>query len=96
MLNNKQIKKLTALANSLKIKYQVGKTGVDQNVIALLDNALKAHELIKVYFNKSTIEKIDNLVEEIVIKTKATLVKKIGHMVILYRPNPKKKNPITL
>lgn len=96
MLTNKQIKKLKALANGSKHKYQIGKSAIDVNVIALLNNALKAHELIKVYFNKSMINEIDRLTEEIVNKTESTLVGKIGHTIILYKTNLNKADHIIL
>ena len=96
MLSNKEKKKLKALANTSKHKYQVGKDKVDNDVITLLNNALKAHELIKIYFNKSIAKEMDELSNEIVKATKAELVTTIGHTIVLYKENKEKKNRIIL
>lgn len=96
MLTNKDIKKLKAIANTSTHKYQVGKSGIDKNVTDLLNNALKAHELIKVYFNKSIVVDIKKFTKDIVKNTNSELVGQIGHMIIIYRPNPDKKNHIVL
>ena len=53
MLSKKQIKYLRGLANTLTAKYQIGKNEITDSTIELLDNALTAHELIKVSLNKS-------------------------------------------
>lgn len=96
MLSNKEKKKLKALANTSKHKYQIGKDKIDSDVIALLNNALKAHELIKVYFNKSIAPEMETLTDEIVKKTNANLVTSIGHSIVLYKENKEKKDRIIL
>ena len=96
MLTNKEKKKLKALANTSKHKYQVGKDKIDNDVITLLNNALKAHELIKIYFNKSIAKEMDELTNEIVNATKAELITTIGHTIVLYKENKEKKNRIIL
>lgn len=96
MLTNKERKKLKALANTSKHKYQIGKNQIDDNVINLLTNALRAHELIKVYFNKSIAKEMDQLTEEIIKKTNANLVTSIGHSIVLYKENKEKKDHIIL
>jgi len=96
MLNKKNIKQLKALSNSIKIRYQIGKEEIDDNVIKLLNNALTAHELIKVYFNKSVADNIDKLSKEIIDKTNSLLVTIIGHTLIIYKANTNKKDRIIL
>jgi len=95
-INNKNKKKLKALANTSIHKYQIGKDEIDNNVINLLLAALKAHELIKVYFNKSVVPNMDKLTNTIVKKTESNLVGTIGHMIILYKENEEKKDRIIL
>lgn len=96
MLTSKQKKQLKSLANTSTHKYQIGKGEVDKNVINLLNSALKAHELIKVYFNKSVAPTMDKLVADIIKGTNAELIATIGHMIIIYKANPEKKNRIVL
>ena len=69
MLSKKQIKYLKGLANTLNAKYQIGKNEITEQTIELLDNALTAHELIKISLNKSVMdykkEIASTLVEEL-------------------------------
>lgn len=95
-ISNKNIKKLKAIANTSNHKYQIGKNEIDDNVIDLLLKALKAHELIKVYFNKAVVPNKDKLTKEIVLKTNSNFVGCIGHMIILYKENKEKKDRIIL
>ena len=96
MITNKERKKLKALANTSKHKYQIGKDKIDDDVITLLNNALKSHELIKIYFNKSIAKEMDELSDEIVKATNAILVTSIGHTIVLYKENKEKKDRIIL
>ncbi|MCQ2752906.1 MAG: YhbY family RNA-binding protein [Bacilli bacterium] len=96
MLTNKNKKQLKALANTSTHKYQIGKGAVDASVVALLNNALKAHELIKVYFNRSITSEMAKLTDEIIIATQCELVTTIGHSIVLYKANPNKKDRIIL
>src|SRR5574344_2466585 len=97
MLDSKQKIALRKIAHSTEIvKCNVGKGNVDKNLLASLENAINAHELIKVVFLKSALEskEMEELVLDISGGLKADVVQEIGHTVILYRPNPKLKNSI--
>ena len=96
MLKNKDIKKLKALANKSNHKYQIGKNKIDNNVIKLINDALKAHELIKIYFNKNIASEIDTLSEIIIKATDSNMVNIIGHCLIIYKENKEKKDKIVL
>ena len=47
-MTGKQRAYLRGLANSIDAKYQIGKGGVDENTIKMVDEALEANELIKI------------------------------------------------
>ena len=95
MLNSKQKMTLRKIAHSSEIvKCNVGKGNVDNTLLQSLENAINAHELIKVVFLKSALEskKMEELVLDISSGIKADVVQEIGHTVILYKANPKLNN----
>ncbi|MCQ2792484.1 MAG: YhbY family RNA-binding protein [Bacilli bacterium] len=96
MLTTKNKKQLKALANTSKHKYQIGKNKIDDDVITLLNNALKAHELIKIYFNKSITGEMKVLIKTIINETNSELVTTIGHSIVIYKENKEKKDRIIL
>ena len=89
VLASYQRKKLRGLANPLRPIIHVGEAGVSDAVLRALDEALLAHELVKVRLfapeNKRATARV------IAEKSGATLCGLVGHTVILYRPNP--ENP---
>ena len=48
MLTPKQKRELKGLASTLKTRYQIGKNEISDTLVAMLDKALTAHELIKI------------------------------------------------
>ncbi len=90
-MTTKQRLYLRKLGQTLATKYQVGKDAVHPELIQLLDLALTKHELIKLHVLKSSQEDAINFLPNLVKTLKAELVQRIGHRVILFRPNP--KNP---
>lgn len=90
MMDTKTKRKLKSLAMTLDINYQIGKQGITNNVLTLLDNALTAHELIKVSVNKSVHDDISTFILDLSSKLHAEVVEKKGYTIVLYRKNPKK------
>jgi len=78
---------LKARAHALEPRVQIGKTGVTDAVVAELDRALKAHELIKVKILAERDER-DTLAEAICQRTDSALVQQVGKVVVLWRPKP--------
>jgi len=91
-LSNAQRAHLRSLANELKPLVQVGKQGVTEGAIRSVDNALEAHELIKVKFlDWQDLKEV--LVDDLVRATRSQLLALIGNTAILYRrqPDPDKR-----
>lgn len=86
ILDSKQRKFLEKLAHDLSPVVIIGGAGLTDGVVAMTDNSLKAHELIKIKFNEYKDEK-QELTQEICEKTEATLVRIIGNVAILFRQN---------
>lgn len=87
MLTKKERLHLKSLANQLKALYQIGKNDIGPNNIALLDNALKARELIKVSVLKSVEEEVKVVAMKIAIQTNSDIIETKGRTFVLYRKN---------
>ena len=94
MLNNKQKKHLRALGNTTKAVVQIGKDGLSPNLIESLDNALRAHELVKISILKSCEAPALELAYDLCAATKSELVQVIGRSILLYRLSEKKLIPL--
>lgn len=89
-LSTKQKQYLKGLAHPLNPLVQVGKEGLSPGLIAMTNQELQQHELIKVKLgSNSGLDKHLSSVE-IAEKTQSSLVQLIGKTIVLYRPNPKK------
>lgn len=78
---------LKGLAHHLKPVVLIGQQGVTPALMASLEEALHAHELIKVKFNDFKEKDMkEALLEDLLRESGAAHVATIGHIVILYRP----------
>jgi RNA-binding protein len=80
-----QRKHLRGLAHALEPVVHVGRSGVTESVLAGVDAALTAHELIKVRLHAPDDKKA--LAAELAEKSGAETCGLVGHTVILYREN---------
>lgn len=88
-MTSKQRAYLRSLANSLDAIFQIGKSGISDNLIKQLDDALEARELIKISTLETAPANAKVLGEEIAKATNSTLVQTIGNKITLYRPRKK-------
>jgi len=88
-LSSHQRKALRGLANPLRAVVYVGEAGVSDAVLRALDEALLAHELVKVRLRAPEDKKAT--ARAIAERSGAALCGLVGHTVILYRPHP--ENP---
>ena len=79
---------LKARAHALEPVVHAGSAGVTDRLIAEVERALTAHELIKV--KVGTDDRADRMAigDEICIRTGATAVHRVGKILILWRPRP--------
>ena len=89
-LSDNQRRHLRGLAHHLKPVVMVGQDGLNPSVLAEVDAALTAHELIKVKVAAADREERAALVAAIAATAGAELVQSIGHVAALFRRNPKK------
>jgi len=96
-ITNRQRRWLKARAHPLRPIVSVGQAGVTESVLAELDGALAHHELLKVKVAAGgDREERDAAIEMLVEASGAELVGRIGNVAVLYRPSPKKRDPIVL
>lgn len=85
MLTGKQRSYLRSLANTIQPIFQVGKGGVNENMIKQFDDALTARELVKASVLKNAFTDTREICEEIAGQTGAEIVQVIGSKFVLYR-----------
>jgi RNA-binding protein len=79
---------LKARAHALEPVVHVGSSGITDRLVAEVDRALTAHELIKIKVNAD--DRADRIAvgDEICARTDATAVHRVGKVLILWRPRP--------
>ncbi|MGJ9381665.1 ribosome assembly RNA-binding protein YhbY [Salipaludibacillus neizhouensis] len=92
MLTGKQKRFLRGEAHHLKPILQVGKGGVNENLIKQADDALEARELIKVSILQNCEEDKEVVAEEIRRGAKAEVVQIIGNTLIFYKESKEQKS----
>ena len=66
----------------------IGKSGVNENVIEEIKRQLKANELVKIKFAKNIARDKDKYIDDIVTQTKAKLIDVRGHVAVIYKKKP--------
>lgn len=89
-LTEQQKRHLRGLGHTLKPVVILGNAGLTENVLAEIDQALTYHELIKVRVNAADREARAGIIEAICEHTKGQPIQTIGHILLLFRRNPKK------
>lgn len=88
MLTGKQRRHLRALAHDLKPLVQVGRGGIDDGLVAAVDQALADHELIKVKVGEAANLDRHEAADSLAARTKSEVAQVLGNTVLLYRPDP--------
>ncbi len=95
MLTGKQKRFLRSKAHHLKPIFQVGKDGVNENMLVQVNEALEKRELIKVTVLQNCLEDKNVVADQLVEGTNAELVQVIGAIIVLYKESEDHKT-ITL
>ena len=91
MLTGKQKRFLRAEAHHLTPIFQVGKGGVNENMLNQIKEALEARELIKVSILQNNLDDKHQVAEDLAAGADAELVQLIGHTVVLYKESRENK-----
>lgn len=92
MLTGKQKRFLRAEAHHLSPIFQVGKGGVNENMITQIKEALEVRELIKVSILQNNLDDKHEVAEDLAAGAGAELVQLIGHTVVLYKESREHKS----
>ncbi|WNF37685.1 ribosome assembly RNA-binding protein YhbY [Bacillaceae bacterium IKA-2] len=91
MLTGKQKRFLRSEANHLNSIFQVGKGGVNENMIKQIAEALEARELIKVSILQNCEIEKGEVAEQLCNEINAELVQMIGRIIVLYKESTENK-----
>ena len=95
MLTKAQKQYLKGLANTLKPLEQIGKGGLNSNIITSVDEVLEAHELCKINILNTCPQETEEIALDLSSATGSDIVSQLGRKIVLYRRNLK-KSTITL
>lgn len=87
-LTNKERAHLKARAHALEPRVQIGQGGLTDRVVAEIDRALKAHELVKVKILDGDRDARQAIGDEICERTDAAFVQRVGKVLVIWRPKP--------
>ena len=91
MLKGKQKRQLRTLAHHLTPIFQVGKSGVNSEMVQGIRDALEKRELLKVSILQNCEEDKDEVAKVLSERTSSELVQVIGHTIVLYKQSSKEK-----
>lgn len=91
MLTGKQKRFLRSKAHHLDPIFQVGKGGVNDNMIKQVQEALEARELVKISVLQNCEEDKETVADTLVKGTGGELVQLIGKIIILYKESKENK-----
>ncbi len=94
MLTGKQKRFLRSKAHHLDPIFQVGKGGVNENMIRQIADALKARELLKISVLQNCEDDKSEIADQLVAGTDAELVQIIGNTIVLYKESVENKQII--
>ena len=66
----------------------IGKNGLNENVIEEIKRQLEDNELVKLKFAKNIARDKDKFIDDIVSQTRAKLIDVRGHVAVIYKKKP--------
>ena len=91
MLTGKQKRFLRAEAHHLTPIFQIGKGGINDQMVKSISEALEARELLKISILNNNDDDREELARELANRTGAELVQLIGRTVVLYKESKNNK-----
>ncbi len=91
MLTSKQRAQLRSMANGYETIFQIGKSGINDQLIRQVDETLEVRELIKLRILETAPEDVRTTADKVAEATGSDVVQVIGSRFILYRKS--KENP---
>jgi RNA-binding protein len=91
MLTSKQRSYLRSLSNTIPAIFQIGRNGIDENVIRQFEEALEARELVKSSVLRNSAYTAREAGNEIAEAVRADVVSVLGSRFVLYKESKDNK-----
>ncbi|MCG7338570.1 ribosome assembly RNA-binding protein YhbY [Staphylococcus sp. ACRSN] len=91
MLTGKQKRFLRSKAHNVDPTFQIGKSGISDNMITQINDTLENRELIKIHVLQNNFEDKNDLAQSLSDATKSDIVQVIGSMIVLYKESKDNK-----
>lgn len=91
MLNSRQRAQLRSMANDYETILQIGKSGIGENTVKQVNDALEARELIKIRVLETCPQSSREAADLLASETNSEVVRVIGSRFILYRESKDNK-----
>ncbi|OJH00921.1 RNA-binding protein [Staphylococcus hominis] len=91
MLTGKQKRYLRSLAHNINPIFQIGKAGINDNMISQIDETLENRELIKIHILQNNFDDKNDLAQTLSQATNSEVVQVIGSMIVIYRESQENK-----
>ncbi len=88
-LSNTQKKYLKSLGQKLNAVVMIGKDGINHHLVNNLNQALKAHELVKVSMLNTSPLSVNEAAIQLASDSKSEIVSTVGRVLVLYKPSEK-------
>ena len=89
MLTSKQRATLRGIASTYDTIFQIGKSGIQDTLVAQVNDALRARELIKLRVLDNSPYTAREAADELAEKTGSDVVQVVGSRFVLFKRNPK-------
>jgi len=91
MISSKQRAFLRGIANKIDATVQVGKGGISENMISLVNDLLEKNELVKVHVLENSLSDTKDVCHELSEAVRAEEVQVIGSKFVLYKESRENK-----
>jgi len=88
MLTSKQRAYLRGIAAKEDTIFQIGKGGINENLVTQVNDALKAREIVKLKVLETAMLSAAEAANELAESTKSEVVQTIGSKLVLFKRNP--------
>ena len=87
-IDGRRRRELASRGHHLSARLLIGKRGLDEAVIAQIRQALEKVDLVKVRIGSDTGAEADEIGARLTEKVPCHVIKRIGKVLLLYRPKP--------
>lgn len=79
------------MAHNIDPIFQIGKAGINDNMISQIDETLENRELIKIHILQNNFDDKNDLAQTLSQATNSEVVQVIGSMIVIYRESQENK-----